>query len=90
VPPRRRTTMKDVAKHAGVSISTVSYVLNDSGPVAPERRSRVLDAVQVLEYSPNESAQPQAALGLIRGCNSGVPPGSLKGAPASDDPTARV
>jgi DNA-binding LacI/PurR family transcriptional regulator len=57
VPPRRRTTMKDVAEHARVSISTVSYVLNDSGPVAPERRNRVLDAVRVLEYSPNESAR---------------------------------
>lgn len=49
--------MKDVAEHARVSISTVSYVLNDSGPVAPDRRDRVLDAVRVLEYSPNESAR---------------------------------
>jgi LacI family transcriptional regulator len=49
--------MKDVAHHAGVSVSTVSYVLNDSGPVAPERRARVLDAVRVLDYTPNESAR---------------------------------
>jgi LacI family transcriptional regulator len=49
--------MKDVAEHARVSVSTVSYVLNDSGPVAPDRRNRVLDAVRVLEYSPNESAR---------------------------------
>jgi DNA-binding LacI/PurR family transcriptional regulator len=56
-PTRKRPTMKDVAQHAGVSVSTVSYVLNDSGPVAPERRSRVLDAVRVLEYTPNESAR---------------------------------
>ena len=54
---RRRPTMKDVAEHAHVSVSTVSYVLNDSGPVAPDRRNRVLDAVRVLEYSPNESAR---------------------------------
>ncbi|MCW0216440.1 MAG: LacI family transcriptional regulator [Pseudonocardia sp.] len=54
---RRRPTMKDVAQHARVSVSTVSYVLNDSGPVAPDRRNRVLDAVRVLEYSPNESAR---------------------------------
>lgn len=54
---RRRPTMKDVAQHAGVSVSTVSYVLNDSGPVAPARRNRVLDAIRVLEYSPNESAR---------------------------------
>jgi DNA-binding LacI/PurR family transcriptional regulator len=57
VAGRRRPTMKDVAQHAGVSISTVSYVLNDSGPVAAERRNRVLDAIRVLEYSPNESAR---------------------------------
>jgi LacI family transcriptional regulator len=49
--------MKDVAEHAGVSLSTVSYVLNDTGSVAPARRNRVLDAVKVLEYSPNESAR---------------------------------
>lgn len=54
---RRRPTMKDVAEHANVSISTVSYVLNDSGPVAAERRNRVLDAIRLLDYSPNESAR---------------------------------
>lgn len=54
---RKRPTMKDVADHARVSVSTVSYVLNDSGPVAAERRNRVLDAVEVLKYSPNESAR---------------------------------
>lgn len=62
--------MKDVAQHAGVSISTVSYVLNDSGPVAPERRARVLDAVRVLDYTPNESARnlkgrAAATVGLV-------------------------
>ncbi|MFN8218025.1 MAG: LacI family DNA-binding transcriptional regulator [Solirubrobacterales bacterium] len=49
--------MKDVAEHAGVSLSTVSYVVNDSGPVAEDRRSRVLDAIRVLNYTPNESAR---------------------------------
>lgn len=54
----KRATIKDVAEHAGgVSVSTVSYVLNDSGPVAPERRNRVLNAARVLQYSPNESAR---------------------------------
>ncbi|MBS1860458.1 MAG: LacI family DNA-binding transcriptional regulator [Actinobacteria bacterium] len=49
--------MKDVAAHAGVSLSTVSYVVNDSGPVASDRRSRVLDAIRILNYTPNESAR---------------------------------
>jgi len=57
VDGRRWPTMKDVAERAGVSVSTVSYVLNDSGPVAPERRARILDAVEVLKYTPNESAR---------------------------------
>src|ERR1700722_10840868 len=53
----RRPTMKDVARQAGVSLSTVSYVLNDSGPVAESRRARVLDALRVLNYEPNEAAR---------------------------------
>ena len=57
VTRRRRPTMKDVAQHAGVSVSTVSYVLNGTGPVAAERRARVLDAVRILDYTPNESAR---------------------------------
>jgi DNA-binding LacI/PurR family transcriptional regulator len=62
--------MKDVAERAGVSVSTVSYVLNDSGPVAPARRERVLDAVRLLNYTPNESARnlkrrSAATVGLV-------------------------
>ena len=62
--------MKDVARHAGVSVSTVSYVLNNSGPVATSRRARVLDAVRVLNYTPNESARSlkrrsTSAIGLV-------------------------
>jgi DNA-binding LacI/PurR family transcriptional regulator len=68
--PPRRSTMKDVARHAGVSVSTVSYVINDSGPVAPDRRARVLAAVQELGYAPNEPARSLkrrrvATIGLI-------------------------
>ena len=39
-------TIKDVAKLAGVSISTVSRVMNDSKPVSPEARRKVLDAIE--------------------------------------------
>ena len=49
--------MKEVAEHANVSVSTVSYVLNNSGPVAAARRKRVLAAVRELRYAPNESAR---------------------------------
>jgi DNA-binding LacI/PurR family transcriptional regulator len=53
----KRPTIKDVAERAGVSVSTVSYVLNNSGPVASDRRNRVLDVVRALEYLPNDSAR---------------------------------
>jgi len=50
-------TIKDVAKDAGVSIATVSYVLNDSGAVGDETRQRVLQAVQKLGYRPSVIAK---------------------------------
>ncbi len=49
--------MKDVADYANVSVSTVSYVLNDTGPVSADRRARILNAVRELNYIPNESAR---------------------------------
>lgn len=51
------TTIKDVAKLAGVSISTVSRVINDSKPVSPEARRKVIHAIKELEYEPNEVAR---------------------------------
>ena len=50
-------TIKDVAKMADVSISTVSRVINDSKPVSPEARRKVLNAIDVLGYEPNEIAR---------------------------------
>ncbi|HHV63153.1 MAG TPA: LacI family transcriptional regulator [Firmicutes bacterium] len=51
------TTIRDVARLAGVSVSTVSLVLNDKPNVAPETRSRVLDAIRKLNYHPSSIAQ---------------------------------
>lgn len=50
-------TIKDVAKLAGVSISTISLVLNNQPGVKDETRERVLDAVKKLNYRPNRIAQ---------------------------------
>ncbi len=54
----KRPTRNDVAKLAGVSAATVSYVIN-GGPhqVAPETRTRVLDAIKELRYRPQMVAQ---------------------------------
>ncbi|MDE0157092.1 MAG: LacI family DNA-binding transcriptional regulator [Gammaproteobacteria bacterium] len=62
--------MKDVAEQARVSVSTVSYVLNNNGQVSAERRARVLNAVRALDYIPNESArslkrQSASTIGLV-------------------------
>ena len=51
------STMLDVAKRANVSIATVSRVLNGQAKVAPELAARVMEAVEVLQYEPNFSAQ---------------------------------
>lgn len=51
-------TIYDVAKESGVSLSTVSNVLNNGPrPVRPETRQRILDAVRRLDYHPNAMAR---------------------------------
>ncbi|MGB3542143.1 LacI family DNA-binding transcriptional regulator [Rubrivirga sp.] len=49
-------TIHDVARRAGVSISTVSRVLNGSSPVNDDKRALVLEAVKALDYAPNPAA----------------------------------
>lgn len=62
----KRPTQKDVARLAGVSRSTVSYVLNDQTelkiPISDETRERVMLAIAELGYEPDARAQS-----LIRG-----------------------
>ena len=53
-------TVHDVARHAKVSISTVSRVLNGSARVTADKKSRVLDAVRALGYIPNPAARDLA------------------------------
>jgi DNA-binding LacI/PurR family transcriptional regulator len=61
--PAKRVTSADVARLAGVSPTTVSFVLNDRpGQSIPEAtRRRVLEAAQRLEYRPHASARALAA-----------------------------
>lgn len=46
-------TIQDVAQLAGVSVATVSRVLNNSSSVAQKTRETVLDAIKKLNYQPN-------------------------------------
>ncbi len=50
-------TIKDVAKRAGVSVATVSYVINGTRNVAPETAARVRAAMEEMNYHPNAVAQ---------------------------------
>ncbi len=50
-------TIKDVANHAGVSIATVSRVMNNADNVGEEYRTAVLKAIEELDYRPNAVAQ---------------------------------
>ena len=51
-----RATIYDVAQRAGVSISTVSRVLNGTSPVKEAKRQLVLEAADALGYVPNPAA----------------------------------
>jgi DNA-binding LacI/PurR family transcriptional regulator len=55
----RPARLDDVARVAGVHLSTVSRVINGSGDVAvrPETRQRILDAARELQYRPNAMAR---------------------------------
>ena len=57
-------TRADVAKAAGVSPSTVSYVLNGKRPTSRETQQRVRDAIVRLGYVPNQRAGNLAARSL--------------------------
>ena len=54
-----RVSAREVAEHAGCSVSAVSLVVNgkDTGRISPELRERVLAAVTELDYRPNRSAR---------------------------------
>ena len=51
------TTIKDVAKRAGVSIAAVSYCINGSRNLSTETRARINQAITDLHYVPNSQAR---------------------------------
>lgn len=63
-------TIDDIAREAGVSTATVSYVINNNEKVGPETRKKVLQIIEKRDYHPNSSARNLArkkteVLGLI-------------------------
>lgn len=51
------TTIKDVAKHAKVSVTAVSYALNETGTISEDTRKRILEVAKELNYHPNAFAR---------------------------------
>jgi DNA-binding LacI/PurR family transcriptional regulator len=52
-----RIRLQDVAERAGVSIKTVSNVVNNKGAITPQTRARVEEALAELQYRPNVAAR---------------------------------
>ncbi len=57
----KRPTIKDVARKAGLALSTVSLVINNSGYVSEEARTKVLKAIEELGYHPSRAARGLAS-----------------------------
>lgn len=55
-----KITIKDIAQMAGVSMSTVSRVMNNSKPVNDDVRKRVLEAIEQTQFRPNAIARSLA------------------------------
>lgn len=57
-----RTTIKDIAEHTGLSITTISLVLNGKASKIPQKtKNAIFQAVEELDYRPN-----QIAVGLVK------------------------
>ncbi len=54
-------TISDVARSAGVSVSTVSYAISGARPIRPETRERIQSAMRSLGFQPNAMARSLAS-----------------------------
>jgi DNA-binding LacI/PurR family transcriptional regulator len=65
--------IREVAKMASVSTATVSRLLTGAAKVSPEAASRIIDAMQVLNFQPNESARILAVHKKLKRSAGGLP-----------------
>jgi LacI family transcriptional regulator len=75
---KERPTIRDVAARAGVSVATVSYVMNDKGGVGAGTRERVRAVAAALGYAPDAAARSLATrrtrlVGIVVGNGCGHP-----------------
>lgn len=57
----KQPTIYDVSERVGVSLATVSRVVNNNGKVKSETRQKVLKAIKELNYRPNAMAKGLAS-----------------------------
>ncbi|MEV6104962.1 LacI family DNA-binding transcriptional regulator [Streptomyces sp. NPDC051940] len=62
--PRRRVTIDDVARSAGVSRQTVSRAINDKPEIDPATRERILQIAQAMGYRPSRFARGMVSQGV--------------------------
>ena len=72
---RNMATIKDIAARAGVTATTVSRVINNRGYISEETRKKVTQAMQEMNYQPNELARSLAkahsnTIGATRFCSA--------------------
>lgn len=65
---KKRITIKDVARFAGVSNQTVSRVINNRPDVAEETRQRVKEVIKLLNYRPDPIARSMKGITQTIGC----------------------
>ena len=53
----KKVTIYDVAREAGVSLATVSRVINGSNVVREKTKQKVLDVIDRLDFKPNDIAR---------------------------------
>lgn len=58
---KRKPTIRDVAKKAGLSLSTISLVLNNKGYVSDTNKQKILSIIKELDYHPQRSARGLAS-----------------------------
>ena len=66
MPPKKASTIYDVARQAGVSIATVSRMINTPNKVNGETRERILATIDALDFVPKAEARARALRGTGR------------------------
>ena len=64
-------TIKDVAREAGVSIATVSKIINGAPGISEATTRRVEEVMRALDYAPNSRAEKRPLRRLPRGAGRG-------------------